>query len=298
MKKIIKRFAISLLMFAFIFCFSDNTSKNVYADTADFIIDRNGVLTGYSGVGGSIVIPNGVIKIGEKAFSGCNDIVSVKFPNSITTIEKGAFDSCNNLKSVTLSNKLKTIEESAFWGCKNLKTIVIPDKVKTIEFGAFCNCDSLNSMYIPQTVSSIGDYALGFSFDGGYNAIKDFTIVSSKKSMAKSYSDKYEFRFISIESLKTSITTVQKTSNNRINIKWKKNKYVTGYQIQISSDAKFSASKTKTITVTKAKTISKAIKLTTNKKYIHIRGYRTIAGKKYYSAWSSTYKLNIGAKHN
>ncbi len=40
----------------------------------DFEIDENGVLTGYSGEGGDVVILDGVTSIGVGAFMGCDEV--------------------------------------------------------------------------------------------------------------------------------------------------------------------------------------------------------------------------------
>ena len=71
--------------------------------------------------------------------------------------------------------------------------------------------------------------------------------------------------------------------------KWKKQTIqTTGYQIQYSTDKNFKKDN-KTSTISKNKTLSKAIsKLKSKKKYyVRVRTYKTVKGKKYYSGWSS-----------
>ena len=62
----------------------------------------------------------------------------------------------------------------------------------------------------------------------------------------------------------------------------------TGYQIQYSTSSKFSAKTTKTVTVSKNKTVKKTVKNLKGKKkyYVRIRTYKTVNKTKYYSAWS------------
>ena len=73
---------------------------------------------------------------------------------------------------------------------------------------------------------------------------------------------------------------------------WKKQSYVTGYQLQFSTSSKFTSSTTKTVKITKNTTVSKSItKLSSAKRYyVRIRSYKTtkISGKSYtvYSVWS------------
>lgn len=261
-------------------------------NTMDFTIDQNGVLTSYTGNGGNITIPKNVKKIGKSAFSGCKSIYSVKIPDSVTVIDSGAFDSCSSLKSVQLPGKLTAIEDSTFWGCTAMESITLPSSVKTIGSGAFGSCDSLNGVYIPKTVTKIGNYAFGFVFNGEYIPVRDFAIMGEKNTAAKEYADKYSVPFITKDSLKTSLSSVSKKSGKKLVLKWKKNKNVSGYEIQYSTSSRFAPSKTKTIRVGKAATTSKTISKIKQGDtcYVRIRGYRTISGKKYYSSWGKVLK--------
>jgi hypothetical protein len=75
-----------------------------------------------------------------------------------------------------------------------------------------------------------------------------------------------------------------------VTVSWEKQAtQTTGYEIQYATNSKFTKNK-KTITVKGAKTASKTIKnLSSNKNYyVRIRTYKTVDGKKYYSAWSET----------
>lgn len=59
----------------------------------DFEIDDNGVLVKYYGVGGVVVIPDGVVEIAAGAFAGIQ-VVSIKIPDSVRRIGAGAFQDC------------------------------------------------------------------------------------------------------------------------------------------------------------------------------------------------------------
>jgi len=185
MKKII----MTAMVFAFVLLIN---GTNANAADSDFTVNSDKVITAYSGTGGDIVLPDGAVSIGAKAFAGNTDITSVTMPNSIKKIEKSAFDSCSSLKSVTLSTKLTYIGDSAFWGCSALTSIKIPSKVTTIEYGAFCNCKNLLDIYVPDNVKTIGNYALGFTFAGGkYNQTIDFMMWGEENSAASDYAEKY-----------------------------------------------------------------------------------------------------------
>jgi hypothetical protein len=156
-------------------------------------------ITGYTGPGGSITIPNtidnlAVRGIGPKAFSQCPSVTSVTIPNSVTSIGDGAFTQCYSLTNVTIGTGVTNIAVLPFWGCTNLSAITvdalnpffssvdgvlfnksqttllecpegktgsyaIPNSVTAIEGSAFAGCPSLTSVTIPDSVTAIGDGA-------------------------------------------------------------------------------------------------------------------------------------------
>ena len=73
--------------------------------------------------------------------------------------------------------------------------------------------------------------------------------------------------------------------------KWKKIKGVSGYQLQYSTNKKFS--KKTTVKINNSKTTKKNVKKLKSKKtyYVRIRTFKTVNGKKYYSSWSKTCKV-------
>ena len=79
----------------------------------------------------------------------------------------------------------------------------------------------------------------------------------------------------------------------RLKITWSKNTTATGYQIVYSQDKSF-ASKS-TATVSGAAKVSKTLtKLTSGRTYyVKVRAYKTVNGKKYYSAYSSVKSLKV-----
>ena len=88
----------------------------------------------------------------------------------------------------------------------------------------------------------------------------------------------------------TSVSKVSSPKSKQIKVSWKKQATQTsGYEIQLATDSKFTKNK-KTVTVSGNKTTSKTIgKLKSKKKYyVRIRTYKTVSGKKYYSAWSKS----------
>lgn len=79
----------------------------------------------------SFDIPNGVVEIGDFAFFGSKNLVSVTIPESVTKIGEWAF-ALGGLKIANVPNKVKTIGDYAFDGCENLEQVYIPAGVTYI----------------------------------------------------------------------------------------------------------------------------------------------------------------------
>ena len=119
-------------------------------------------ITGYTGSGGDVVIPNGVTTIGNGIFQFNNSITSVVIPDSVTTIGDNAFDQCESLKTVTFgtNSQLTTIGGSAFSFCPNIESISISDSVTSIGKNAFYYCNSLSTVYYGGTAEEWADISI------------------------------------------------------------------------------------------------------------------------------------------
>ena len=85
---------------------------------------------------------------------------------------------------------------------------------------------------------------------------------------------------------KTSVKK-SKAKKGSVELTWSKAKGVKGYEIQLATDKKFKKNK-KAVTIKKRKTTKTTVKKLKAKKkyYVRIRTYKTVNGKKVYSAWS------------
>jgi hypothetical protein len=74
-------------------------------------------------------IPAGGLTIEERAFLGCENLVTIDIPDSVTTIEDLAFFNCKSLAAVNIPDSVSNIEEAAFVECENLKKIYLSRKI-------------------------------------------------------------------------------------------------------------------------------------------------------------------------
>lgn len=93
---------------------------------------------------------------------------------------------------------------------------------------------------------------------------------------------------------KLSISALKSPKKKQLKVTWKKDKTISGYQVQYSTSSKFSKSKTKTVNVSKKSTSKTVSKLKSKKKYyVRIRSYKTSQGKKLYGSWSKVKSIKI-----
>jgi hypothetical protein len=167
-------------------------------------VTNNGAITitGYTGSGGVVIIPNKitgmpVTSIGPSAFQFNSRLTSVAITNSVTSIGDGAFAACPSLTAITvdvvnpvfssvagvlhtksqttlvqypggkagaytISNTVTSIGNWAFASCTGLTSVTIPSGVTSIGDHAFWACPSLTNVTIGNKVADIGVYAFEF----------------------------------------------------------------------------------------------------------------------------------------
>lgn len=131
----------------------------------------------------SVVIPEGVIKIGPEAFQYCSQLNHITIPSSVTSIGNYVFSGCDELYSIDIPDSITEVGEEVFeeipWfenqeegllyvgkvaykyigDPANLSTIDIKDGTVEIGKDAFSLCYRLEFIHIPDSVLKISDNA-------------------------------------------------------------------------------------------------------------------------------------------
>ena len=95
----------------------------------------------------SVVIEDGVTRIGISAFKNCDVLTDVTIPNGVSSIGEYAFSDCSSLTSVTIPNSVTSIGYWAFSDCDSLTSVTIPGSVTKIGGSVFYDCDALTDIY-------------------------------------------------------------------------------------------------------------------------------------------------------
>ena len=227
---------------------------------SDFHIDKEGCLTSYTGseehvvipegvkrIGGnpdnsifedteteikSVVIPDSVIEIGERAFytclqleevtmgnevkkigqeafAGCFKMKTIHLSDSLQEIGLRAFNFCESLEALELPSSLRNIEMEAFGNCISLKSLNIPDGVQAIPQGTFDRCSSMEELYIPSSVTKIGAGSkLMPQYVGERTGLEDcdnLTIYGAAGSAAEKYAQEKDITFVEDESMRSTV---------------------------------------------------------------------------------------------
>ncbi|MCL2042939.1 MAG: leucine-rich repeat domain-containing protein [Treponema sp.] len=134
----------------------------------------------------SVVIPEGITKIGDYAFAQTSfrwdiwdhpfsnrwderdgewnppipfnitsSLTSISIPSTVTEIGEHAFSGCG-IESVIIPEGITALPAGLFSDCTALTTVTLPQSLTSVEEWVFSGCASLNSITIPDNVTSIG----------------------------------------------------------------------------------------------------------------------------------------------
>jgi uncharacterized repeat protein (TIGR02543 family) len=132
----------------------DSTAKTLHifgiGAMRDYPSDTDRPWYGYRADITTVVIGNGVKRIGSQAFNDCSSLTSITFPASVRSIGEMAFDKCSSLISITIPHGVTSIGEGAFYGCISLRAAVLDSETPpSLGSYAFNDCPSLNVIGVP-----------------------------------------------------------------------------------------------------------------------------------------------------
>ena len=137
----------------------------------------------------SIVIEDGVERIGNYAFRACFYVTSVSIPDSVTSIGAQAFYGCSGLTKIVLPKNLATVPTYGFYNCSKLTEVVLPENLVTIGTYAFSGCSNLPQITIPYGTKNI--------YEGAFNS------CGKLKTVYKYAASTWSYTFSSSPSIKT-----------------------------------------------------------------------------------------------
>ena len=165
----------------------------------------------------SVVIPEGVTKIGNYAFDGCSALANVTLPSTLTTISENAFSSCDSLISIVIPEGVTKIGSHAFYSCDNLRSVTLPTTLTDIGSWAFYDNYQL-IIFIPTTVISIDECAFAYcnkiycslaqapdTWHSGWNNYNDSNVTWN---VAEMYTDAYGVSYVKFNDNTAIITGV------------------------------------------------------------------------------------------
>ena len=108
--------------------FEVDENNSCYSSNGGILYDKTGaeIIKAPEGLEvEGFTVPNGVLFIGETAFSECKNLKSVIVPEGVKAVCDGAFLDCSNLERVVLGGDVSAIGKFAFYGTA-LKSITVP----------------------------------------------------------------------------------------------------------------------------------------------------------------------------
>lgn len=104
-----------------------------------------------------LILAEGWTEIGNAAFYGAIELLTIHIPKSVEVIQDEAFSRATSLREVIFEDgsRLEHIGAAAFHGATSLRTIRIPDSVNEIGMVAFSSATSLETFHIPKLVEAL-----------------------------------------------------------------------------------------------------------------------------------------------
>lgn len=156
------------------FAVSESNSDYSAADGILYDKEQTEIVAVPDDLTGAAEIPDTVTHIDEYAFSGRENLTSVKLPSEITEINYSLFSGCTKLETVEIPETVTHIYSWAF-EASGVKEIVIPGDVQYIGSSAFSNCQSLRKIVFTNPETAIE----GFEVESEYYEDNSFSVINN-----------------------------------------------------------------------------------------------------------------------
>lgn len=243
-----------------------------------------------------LTIENGVKTIGERAFKE-GHLSTVVLPDSVESIGKAAFQ--NNTGNIRISGhpvlvltnnskllKVNTADENFRVQLRSLAKN--GTKVSGVKNKTYSGKSQTQKVSVKNSLMTLNS---GSEYKVSYSGNKSVGTAKIKITGTGNYNGTITKTF-KINPKGTSLKSVKKGKKS-FKATWKKSSktWTTGYQVQYSTSKKFK--KAKAATVKSYKKMKVTVKKLKKRKtyYVHMRTYKTVKGKKYYSGWSKIKKV-------
>ncbi|MBP3375362.1 MAG: leucine-rich repeat domain-containing protein [Clostridia bacterium] len=156
----------------------------------------------------NVMIPDGILSIGELAFEECKNISQAEYENGyylgneenpyvcligvsdmVKTslkihpktkyISCGSVESCHDLKEIVIPDGVTSIGDSAFMWCENVTEVTIPESVVLIGESAFYGCYSIVTVNYAGSEDKWNSHAFGKAFAGLENLTVNFNVIDN-----------------------------------------------------------------------------------------------------------------------
>jgi hypothetical protein len=108
---------------------------------------------------GEVIIPDGVTRIGFRAFLAASAVTSVVIPDSVKYIDNQAFKNNNRLTNIVFGSGLIEIGSQAFQNANKLTSLNLPDSLTFIGIDAFRDTVKLTGVTFGNNLNNIGSGA-------------------------------------------------------------------------------------------------------------------------------------------
>ena len=104
-------------------------------------------------------VPDGILKIADRAFYSFEHLESVTLPDSLTVIGRYAFARCTSLKEISLPDAVTCLGDYAFLDCRELSGVRLPAQLTFLGVSAFERCEKISDIRIPDGLTEISQSA-------------------------------------------------------------------------------------------------------------------------------------------